>query len=115
MEKSRVRVMQTGEEHEIGLYEDECIGSYVKSCVCVFLQWSHVSSLPVSSTMMTGCGGDPTVSLTVRVTLWLNESFLGGPGAICWILRGKIETLDESEEIDRIYNEKIKNSLERRW
>lgn len=63
---------------------------------------------------MTCCGGDPTVSVTVRVTLWLNESFLGwfvrGPGVICWILRGKIVTFDESEELVCIYNEKMKNS-----
>lgn len=39
-----------------------------------FLQWSHESSLPVSRTMVTLCGGEPTVSETVSVTLCWNES-----------------------------------------
>ncbi|KAL9332531.1 hypothetical protein ACSQ67_002141 [Phaseolus vulgaris] len=37
-------------------------------------RWSHESSLPVSRTMVTLCGGVPTVSETVKVTLWWNES-----------------------------------------
>lgn len=36
----------------------------------VELHWSHESSLPVSRTMVTFCGGVPTVRETVRVTLW---------------------------------------------
>lgn len=33
------------------------------------LQWSQESSLPVSRTMVTCCGGVPTESVTVRDTL----------------------------------------------
>lgn len=41
-----------------------------------FLQWSHESSLPVSRTMVTGCGGVPTRRETDRVTLWRKGSLL---------------------------------------
>lgn len=68
--KSRVWVVQTGEEQGTGVYDVECSGSYDNGVVGVFLQCSHESSLPVSSTMMTGCGGDPTVRVTVKETLW---------------------------------------------
>lgn len=63
----------------------------------VFLQWSHESSLPVSRTMVTCCGGEPTDNRTVRDTLCWKESLFGGrgiePGGICWALRGKITVL----------------------
>jgi len=48
--------------------------------VFVLLQWSQESSLPVSMTMETFCGGVPTVMEIVRLTLWLNRSLLGGLG-----------------------------------
>lgn len=76
--KSRVWVMQMGDVQGIGVYEVECKGSYDKGVVGVFLQWRYGSSLPVSSTMMTGCGGEPTVSVMVKETLWLKDSFLEG-------------------------------------
>lgn len=52
-----------------------------------FLQWSQESSLPVSRTMVTFCGGEPTVSETVSVTLWWNESLREGV-CVC-VLRGR--------------------------
>lgn len=38
--------------------------------VDVELQCSHDSSLPVSRTIVTFCGGEPTDKDTVKVTLW---------------------------------------------
>lgn len=42
------------------------------------LQRSHESSLPVSRTMETFCGGVPTERETVRETLWWKSSLLDG-------------------------------------
>lgn len=42
-----------------------------------FLQLSHESSLPVSSTIVAFCGGEPTEMVIVRVTLCWKESLLG--------------------------------------
>ena len=70
------------------------VGSNVVGVVSVLLQWSQESSLPVSRTMVTFCGGEPTVSETVRDTLWWNESLFGGfgidPDDIAWALIGNI-------------------------
>lgn len=55
-------------------------GSKTKGVVGVFLQRSHESSLPVSRTMVTCCGGEPTLRVTVRETLWWKESLLGDLG-----------------------------------
>ncbi|WVZ04711.1 hypothetical protein V8G54_018057 [Vigna mungo] len=61
------------------------------------LQWSHESSLPVSMTMETFCGGVPTVMEIVRLTLWLNRSLLGGlgryPDGITCDFSGKVRVL----------------------
>ena len=63
----------------------------------VFLQCSQESSLPVSRTMVTLCGGEPTVSVTVKVTLWWKEILLVGfsrfgakPCGSVWVLRGNM-------------------------
>ena len=60
----------------------------------VFLQCSQESSLPVSRTMVTLCGGEPTVSVTVKVTLWwkeiLFEGFETNPCGGVWILSGNM-------------------------
>lgn len=59
----------------------------------VVLHFSHESSLPVSRTMVTFCGGVPTERDIVRVTLCLNGSLFGAlgkdPNGISWVLRGK--------------------------
>lgn len=61
---------------------------------CDLLQWSHESSLPVSMTIVTFCGGVPTVRETVRLTLCRKGSLSGDrgtdSGGITWVLRGKI-------------------------
>lgn len=91
--KSRVRILQVGEEQGIGVYETEESGLKVKGLFGVFLHCSQESSLPVSSTIVTCCGGDPTVSETVRETLWWKESLFGAlgrdPDGINFVLRGK--------------------------
>lgn len=51
------------------MYEEERIGLKMEFKFGSFLQCSHESSLPVSRTMVTFCGGEPTVSDTVNVTL----------------------------------------------
>ncbi len=60
----------------------------------VFLQCSQESSLPVSRTMVTLCGGEPMVSVTVKVTLWwkeiLFEGFETNPCGSVWILSGNM-------------------------
>lgn len=75
--KSRVRVLQVLEAQGTGLYEVERKELNHNGVVGVFLHLSHESSLPVSSTTVTGCGGDPTVNVTVKETLWWNDSLLG--------------------------------------
>lgn len=60
-----------------------------------FLQWSQESSLPVSRTMVTVCGGEPRVRETVKVTLWRKASSFEGfggdpPCGSVWVLRGNI-------------------------
>jgi hypothetical protein len=67
-----------------------------------FLQWSQESSLPVSRTMVTLCGGEPTVSETVKVTLWRKESLFEGfgsdpPCGSVWVLRGNISAFCVAE------------------
>lgn len=101
MGKSRVRVVQMGEVHGVGVYEEERSGLKIVFFVFVFgfLQWSHESSLPVSRTMVTLCGGVPTVSETVNVTLWRNKSLRGEancetrPCGSVWVLRGNMRTV----------------------
>lgn len=63
----------------------------------VEFECSHESSLPVSSTIVTFCGGVPTERETVRVTLWVNGSLFGdeNPDEICWVFRGKINNGEE--------------------
>lgn len=58
------------------------------------LHCSHESSLPVSRTMVTFCGGVPTERETVRVTLWVKGSLFEALGrdtveSSC-VFRGKI-------------------------
>lgn len=72
--KSRVRVLQTGEVQGIGVYVEEMRGLKMEFKFGSFLQCSHESSLPVSRTMVTFCGGEPNVSETVKVTLCWKES-----------------------------------------
>lgn len=61
--------------------------------VDVELQCSHDSSLPVSRTIVTFCGGEPTDKDTVKVTLWWNGSLFGDlgndPVGISWVFKGK--------------------------
>lgn len=89
--------MQVEEEQGIGVYEDDRTGLNVEDEeeeFCDLLQWSHESSLPVSMTIVTFCGGVPTVSETVRLTLCRKGSLSGDlrtdPGGITWVLRGRI-------------------------
>ena len=90
MGRSRVRVLQTGEVHGVGVYEEDSFGLNVEFKFGYFLQWSQESSLPVSRTMVTLCGGDPTVSETVKVTLCLKGSLReGGLGSV-WVFRGNM-------------------------
>lgn len=72
--KSRVRVLQIGEVHGVGVYDEERSGLKMEFKFGSFLHWSQESSLPVSRTMVTLCGGEPTVSETVKVTLCWKES-----------------------------------------
>lgn len=74
--KSRVWVRQTGEEQGIGTYDFEDWELKIEFKFGDFLQWSQESSLPVSRTIVTFCGGVPTETVTVRVTLWLKGSLL---------------------------------------
>ncbi|GER28589.1 mannose-binding lectin superfamily protein [Striga asiatica] len=89
IEKSCVRSVQVADEHETGEYVEERVGSNAGRFAQVVLHWSHESSLPVSSTMVTFCGGVPTDRETVRVTLWVNWSLFG----ISRVLRGRARVL----------------------
>lgn len=60
----------------------------------------------MSRTMVTLCGGVPTVSETVKVTLWRKESLFEGFGAdppipcgIVWVLRGNISVFCIAERV----------------
>lgn len=91
MEKSLVRVLQTGEEQGMAEYEEEARGLKMERRFGDFLQWSQESSLPVSRTMVTFCGGEPTERETVKVTLWWKESLFEeglGAGSV-WVFKGK--------------------------
>lgn len=74
-------------------------GEKERGVAAVLRQWSQESSLPVSSTMMAGCGGVPAETETVRETLWWKESLFGGRGrdweGICLALRGRMSGDDE--------------------
>lgn len=70
--------MHVGEEQGIAEYEEETRGLKIKGVVGVFLQWTQESSLPVSSTMTTCCGGDPIERETVSETLWWKATLFGG-------------------------------------
>ncbi|PON45808.1 hypothetical protein PanWU01x14_255890 [Parasponia andersonii] len=104
MGRSRVRVRHIGEEQGTGEYEEEASGSKTELRFGDFLQWSQESSLPVSRTMVTVCGGDPMVNETVNVTLWRKESLLEGFGADpdcgggAWSFSGRMRVLVEGEE-----------------
>lgn len=61
----------------------------------------------MSRTMVTSCGGDPTVRETVRVTLWWKESLFGGfdrglPDEIRFVLRGRMRIffVEERQRFD---------------
>lgn len=66
------------------------------------LQCSQESSLPVSITMETFCGGVPTVRDTVRLTLWWKGSLFGDlgtdPEGITWVLSGRISIFGEEDK-----------------
>ncbi|PON61003.1 LOW QUALITY PROTEIN: hypothetical protein TorRG33x02_283130 [Trema orientale] len=122
MGKSRVRVRHIGEEQGTG-EEEEASGSKTELRFGDFLQWSQESSLPVSRTMVTVCGGDPTVNETVNVTLWRKESLLEGFGADpdcgggAWSFNGRMRVLVEEEEqrgLSRIRKVKMVMSWRRR-
>lgn len=104
IEKSRVRVLQVGEVHGSGAYDLDLSGSNTEFKPGVFLQWSHESSLPVSNTIDTGCGGVPTKRVTVKVTLWWNGSLLvdlaNEPGWIFCVFRGRIREEEEEDDDD---------------
>lgn len=68
MGKSLVCVVQVGDEQVTGEYDEERVGS--NPVGDVLLQRSHESSLPVSMTMETFCGGEPTERDTERLMLW---------------------------------------------
>jgi len=76
--RSRVLVLHMDELHGAVVYEDESRGLKVEFRLGSCLQWSQESSLPVSRTMVTFCGGEPTVSETVSVTLCWKESLREG-------------------------------------
>lgn len=101
MGKSRVRVVQVGEVQGTGEYDVDRTGSNTDLNFGSFLQWSHESSLPVSNTMVTGCGGVPTRRETERVTLWRKGSLLADlgpdPDGICWVLRANMTEAEEFE------------------
>lgn len=70
MVKSRVRVLQIGEVHGVGVYEEEWRGLKLEFEFGIFFwQFNHESSLPVSRTIVMFCGGEPMVNETVKVTL----------------------------------------------
>ena len=82
-------------------------------------QWSQESSLPVSRTMVTLCGGDPTVNVTVNVTLCRNESLLLvgiEPLGVAWILSGKMRCcvgggFGGERERERVFGVKKKKNM----
>ena len=49
---------------------------------------------------MTGCGGDPTVSVTVKETLWWKESLPEGLGRTC-VLRGNMTVCVEAKQKEK--------------